>query len=238
MTGRPHDTERSWILCTRLAGVCALLAYFAVPVFHVVPWPAGRWVFFLIGPSIALAAFALLQACRHREGDVARTVGLWAVMIAGLYMHAMTVIQDGNFTTMRGRIAAAEDAVVEQTERAVLWGVNNVQLSLDIAFDLWIAGGAIFLAAGWMLKRRRRWLGILGLLAATFALGMNVWKYPAPPAEVGGIDGGPYLAAWLGLYLWLETRMRDDSDVFDTRASEPDLSLEEVVKDLHDRDKL
>jgi len=35
---------------------------------------------------------------------------------------------------------------------------------------------------------------------------MNIWKYPEPPAEVGGIDGGPYLATWFGFYLWLETR--------------------------------
>jgi len=185
-----------------------LLGYFAVPVFHLPPWPVGRWIFFMIGPSLSLGAFAFLQASRHREEDLARTVGLWAVMISGLFMHAMAVIQDGNFTTMRGRIAAAEDAVVEQTEKAVLWGVNNVQLSLDISFDIWITLGAFFLAAGLAMKRGRRWLGVLGLAVATFTIGMNIWKYPEPPAEVGGIDGGPYLATWFGFYLWLETRRR------------------------------
>ena len=203
----PDNHEKGWILCTRIAGVCALLGYFAVPVFHLPPWPVGRWIFFLIGPSLALGAFAFLQACRYRREDIARTIGLWAVMISGLFMHVMAVIQDGNFTTMRGRIAAAEDAVVKQTETAVLWGVNNVQLSLDICFDIWIAGGGFFLAAGLVLGPRRRWLGVLGFAAAALALGMNIWKYPAPPAEVGGIDGGPFLAAWFGFYLWLETRM-------------------------------
>ena len=205
---RSRDPEGGWLLCTRIAGVCALVFYFAVPVFHLPPWWLGRWMFFLIGPSLALGGFAFLQACRYRDHDVPRTVGLWAVMVSGLFMHVMAVIQDGNFTTMRERIAGAEDAVVEQTERAVLWGVNNVQLSLDICFDIWISGGGLFLAAGLLLRRGRRWLGGLGLAAAAFALAMNVWKYPAPPAEVGGIDGGPYLAAWFGLYLWLETRRR------------------------------
>jgi hypothetical protein len=205
---RPPDAERGWLLCTRIAGLCALVAYFVEPVFHLLPWVVGRWVFFMIGPSLALSGFAFLQVCRHREHDVPRTVGIWAVMIAGLYMHAMAVIQDGNFTTMRERIGGAEDAVVLQTEKAVLWGVNNVQLSLDICFDIWITGGAFFMAAGLLLGRGRRWLGALGLVAAIFALGMNVWKYPAPPAEVGGVDGGPFLAAWYGFYLWLETRRR------------------------------
>jgi len=206
MTTTTDDRERGWILCTRIAGVCALLGYFTVPVFHLPPWAFGRWIFFMIGPSLALGAFAFLQACRHRQESVPRTVGLWAVMISGLFMHAMAVIQDGNFTTMRQRIAAAEDAAVVQTEKAVLWGVNNVQLSLDISFDIWITGGAFFLAAGLALGPRRRWLGVIGVVVAVFTLGMNVWKYPAPPAEVGGIDGGPYLATWFGFYLWLETR--------------------------------
>jgi hypothetical protein len=208
MTLTPRTPERRWTLCTRIAGVCALLGYFAVPVFHLPPWAIGRWIFFLIGPSLALGAFAFLQACRHREEDVPRTIGLWGVMIAGLFMHLMAVIQDGNFTTMRGRIAAAEDAVVKQIEEAVLWGVNNVQLSLDICFDIWITGGAIFLAASLVLGRGPRWLGLLGLAVAAFTLGMNIWKYPEPPAEAGGIDGGPYLATWFGFYLWLETRVR------------------------------
>ncbi len=95
---------------------------------------------------------------------------------------------------------------MHQTEKAVMWGVNNVQLALDICFDIWITIGGTFLAAALLVKPGRRWLGALGLLAAAFAFGMNVWKYPAPPGEVGGIDGGPYLAVWFGLYLWFEIR--------------------------------
>jgi hypothetical protein len=200
------DYERRWMRCTRIAGVVALVFYFAIPVFHLPPWVVGRWMFFLIGPSIALASFAFLQGCRYREEDIARRIGLWAAMVAGMIMHLMAIIQDGNFTTMRGRLSATDDAAARQIEEAVLWGVNNVQLALDIGFDVWIAGGAIFLAIGLLLAGRRRWLGVAGLIAALFALGMNMWKYPSPPAESGGIDGGPYLAAWLGVYLWLETR--------------------------------
>ena len=206
MTTTTADPAVGWLRCTWISGVAALAGYFAVPVFHLPPWNVGRWIFFLTGAALALAAFAFLQVCRHREEEVLRTVGLWAAMISGLFMHAMAVIQDGNFTTMRRRIGAAEDAVIQQTEKAVMWGVNNVQLSLDICFDIWITIGGVFLAAALVVKPGRRWLGILGLLAAAFAFGMNVWKYPAPPAEVGGIDGGPFLAAWFGLYLWLEIR--------------------------------
>jgi hypothetical protein len=198
--------ESGWLRCAWIAGVAALLGYFAVPVFHLPPWSVGRWIFFLTGASMSLAAFALLQLFRLRGEGVLRTIGVWAVMIAGLFMHAMAVIQDGNFTTMRGRIAGAEDAVAEQTEKAVMWGVNNVQLSLDICFDIWITLGGLFLAASLLNRPGRRWLGGLGVAAALFAFGMNAWKYPAPPAEVGGIDGGPYLAAWFGLYIWFEAR--------------------------------
>jgi hypothetical protein len=221
--------ERRWILCTRVAGVTALATYFAVPVFHLPPWAVGRWLFFLIGPSLALGAYAFMQACKHRDEQVLRTSGLWAVMISGLFMHLMAVIQDGNFTTMRRRILAAEDATVEQIERAVLWGVNNVQLSLDICFDIWIAGGAMLLAAGLALTRGLRWFGWLGLAIAAFTLGMNIWKYPEPPAEVGGIDGGPYLATWFGVYLWLETRKsRGGAHSSPTSTSSPGTSTTRV----------
>lgn len=201
-----REPELSWLRCTWIAGVLALLGYFAVPVFHLPPWSVGRWIFFLTGPSIAISAYAFQQACRVRRPDVLRGIGLWAMTIAGLFMHAMAVIQDGNFTTMRPRIAAAEDATVRQIESAVLWGTNNVQLSLDICFDIWITIGGVFLASGLLVRSGRRWLGALGLAAALFAFGMNAWKYPDPPAEVGAIDGGPYLAAWFGLYLALEIR--------------------------------
>ena len=208
MTNIRHRPEQNWLICARVAGVIALLCYFAVPVFHLPPWGVGRWIFFLIGPAIALATFALLQACKYRDDDIARSIGLGSVIVAGLFMHLMAVIQDGNFTTMRRRLSSAEDALHKQIEESVLWGVNNVQLSLDICFDIWIAGGAAFLAASLLPKHRQRWIGIIGLAVVAFTLGMNVWKYPAPPAEVGGIDGGPYLAAWLGIYLWFETRFK------------------------------
>jgi hypothetical protein len=206
MSSAAGAREAAWIRCTWIAGVSALTGYFAVPVFHLPPWAVGRWIFFLTGAALSLAAFAFLRACRDRGEEVLRDVGLWAVMISGLFMHAMAVIQDGNFTTMRTRIAEAGTAAVKQTETAVMWGVNNVQLSLDICFDIWISIGAAFLAAGLVLKEGRRWLGALGLLATAFAFGMNAWKYPAPPAEVGGLDGGPFLAAWFGLYMWFELR--------------------------------
>ena len=207
MTHRDHlDLERRWVRCTWAAGSLALLGYFTESVFNLLPLSIGRWVFFLTGASLSLSAFAFLQATRHRQQQVLRTVGLWAIMISGFFMHAMAVIQDGNFTTMGRRIAAAEDAAVLQSERAVLWGVNNVQLSLDICFDIWITIGGFFLASSLLLQPGRRWLGVLGLASAGFAFGMNVWMYPEPPVEAGGVDGGPYLATWLGLYLWFEIR--------------------------------
>lgn len=206
MTTVADPTGRAWLRCSWIAGAAALAGYFAVPVFHLPPWSVGRWIFFLTGAALSLAAFAFLQACRLRSDDVLRTIGLWSAVVAGLFMHAMAVIQDGNFTTMRGRISAAETAAVAQTEKAVMWGVNNVQLSLDICFDIWITIGGLFLAAALLAKPGRRWLGTLGLLTAGFAFAMNAWKYPAPPAEVGGIDGGPFLAAWFGVYLLVEIR--------------------------------
>lgn len=201
-------SERAWIRTTQIAGVCALVFYFAEPVFHVVPRGVGRWMFFLIGPAIALAAFAMLRALAARREDVARTIGLSAAVVAGLVMHLMAVIQTGNFTAMQARIAAAETAEARTIDTAVMQGVNNVQLSLDIGFDLWIAAAGLFLAVSALRTPGRRILGAIGLAAAAFALGMNVAFYPDPPAENGGIDGGPYLAGWFGVWLWLETRRR------------------------------
>ena len=36
---------------------------------------------------------------------------------------------------------------------------------------------------------------------------MNASTPLSESAEVGGVDGGPYLAAWFGIYLWIETRL-------------------------------
>ena len=130
-------------------------------------------------------------------------LGVLSTVIAGVVVNAMAVIQDSNFTMMRQRIQEAEQETAKEMFRKVLWGVNDVQLSLDIVFDIWISMGCVLFAAGVFFYYRSRLFGVLGAVIGAMALGVNFATLPTPPASAGLFDPGPFVATWMGLFLAL-----------------------------------
>ncbi len=196
--------EQEWFWIAVVAGILALFCYFFSAVFHVFPWAVGRILFYAFGPSLALAAFAvgflLREEGRWRPFFAA---GVLFVCIAGIAVNMMAVIQDSNFTMMAESIAEAESESAKNVLKEILWGINWVQLSFDIVFDIWIAGGTFFLALGALRYLGQRLLGISGMLIGAMALGVNFATLPHPPAESGLFDPGPLVATWMGVFLGL-----------------------------------
>ncbi len=196
--------EREWFWTAVVAGILALFCYFFSAVFHVFPWAFGRVLFYAFGPSLALAAFAV--------GFLLREEGRWRpffatgvlfICVAGIAVNMMAVIQDSNFTMMAESINEAESESTRNMLKEILWGINWVQLSFDIVFDIWIAGGTFFLALGALRYLRQRLVGISGMAIGAMALGVNFATLPHPPAEAGLFDPGPLVATWMGVFLGL-----------------------------------
>ena len=196
--------DREWYWIALVAGILALFCYFFSSVFQIFPRPVGRILFYAFGPCLALAAvavgFLLREEGRWRPYF---TVGLLFTFVAGIAVNMMAVIQDSNFTMMAESIREAEAESTREMLKEILWGINWVQLSFDIVFDIWIAAGTFFLALGALLYLRQRVLGITGIVISATALGVNFATLPRPPAESGLFDPGPFVATWMGVFLGL-----------------------------------
>jgi hypothetical protein len=201
-TREASDHEWYWIAV--VAGSLALFCYFFSSVFDILPSKISRVLFYSFGPCLTLGAFAagVLLRANSRSRPFFQ-VGILFVCVAGIAVNMMAVIQDSNFTMMGRAIAEAELEATKDALERVLWGINWVQLSFDIVFDIWIAGGCFFLALGTFRYLRQRILGGIGMLIAAMVLGINFATLPHPPAESGLFDPGPLCAIWLGIFLGL-----------------------------------
>lgn len=200
---RTRDGQE-WYWIAVVAGILALFCYFFSSVFNVFPWAVGRALFYTFGPSLTLSAFAVGFLLRE-EGRWRPffSVGVLFTCIAGVAVNMMAVIQDSNFTMMAESIAEAELESAKDMLKEILWGINWVQLSLDIVFDIWIAAGTFFLALGALVYFGQRLVGISGMAIGAMAIGVNFATLPHPPAESGLFDPGPFVATWMGIFLGL-----------------------------------
>lgn len=191
-----------WLVLAVTIGTASLVCYFFSSVIKGLPWEVGRLLFYGFGPTLALSAFCFGRLLRRLAGQRPLfEFGILSIVIAGVVVNLMAVIQDSNFTVMHERILEAELEATKDDLRRVLMGVNNVQLSLDISFDIWIATGCFCLALGALFYFRQRWFGGLGALIGAWVLGVNLATVPTPPADVGLLDPGPFAATWLGCML-------------------------------------
>ena len=195
---------QEWYWIALVAGILALFCYFFSSVFSVFPWAVGRVLFYAFGPCLTLSAlavgFLLREQGRWRPFFAA---GVLFTCVAGVAVNMMAVIQDSNFTMMAESIAEAELESTRELLKEILWGINWVQLSFDIVFDIWIAAGTFFLALGALLYLEQRLVGVSGMAIGAMALGVNFATLPHPPAESGLFDPGPFVATWMGVFLGL-----------------------------------
>ena len=72
-----------------------------------------------------------------------------------------------------------------------------VWLGLDVAWDIYIGVGTLlFAAAAYTHEWFGRIIGIFGIVIAVLLLFLNLWTFPAPPANAGLFDVGPLVGGW------------------------------------------
>jgi purine-cytosine permease-like protein len=76
-------------------------------------------------------------------------------------------------------------------------GLNNVQLGMDITWDVLICTATILFSYS-MIKKTGSWkiVGFIGLALGLLLLSFNLYYFPKPPESVGSIDWGPFVAIW------------------------------------------
>ncbi len=75
--------------------------------------------------------------------------------------------------------------------------MQAVWLGLDVAWDVYIGLGTVLFGVS-MLRHPRfgRPFGISGIILGLGLLVLNLYTFPAPPANAGLMDLGPFIGFW------------------------------------------
>lgn len=175
-----NPAEIRWIQAGVVAGICASAFYPSLLFAPLPPGPAAA-VAALLGPAIGVGSLGLRQLIRLHGGSVLATIGAIHNLIAGALFSAMAMVQ----LAVRQRTSSEADDLV------------GVWLGLDVAWDVYIGLGTIFLAGAMWDHPRYRWpFAAPGLVLGFLVLGLNLATFPTPPAEADLFDVGPFVGLW------------------------------------------
>lgn len=194
--------HKDWLIHAGVFGLIALPSYLFSAVF-VVPIPAiERILFFVWGPTFALAVYCMGHWMRRDYDSIALRLAVMMNVGAGMIVTIMAAVQTLNGAISVEKIDGTTDEQLIWLYKAAFTGTNHTQLGIDVAFDVWVSlGTALFALATVRHFAFRPWLGIAGIVVALGTLINNLIHFPWPPADRGGVDGGPLVGVWWGLLL-------------------------------------
>lgn len=176
--------EIRWIKTGIVAGILASILY---PALLVLPGPsvsvtaaAG-----FLGLSIGIGSLGLMKLITLAGPSVSATIGAVANFTAGALFTGMALVQ------LAVKQVGIENSLALQRDLEGVW------LGLDVAWDVYIGVGTVFLAWAVSSHPRFRWVyAAPGLLLGAGLLILNLAAFPQPPASMGWIDLGPFVGLW------------------------------------------
>ena len=183
-----YDLSASWIRIGPVAGLLGIAAYFAA-VAGVLPSRVTLVLVFSMGPLLSVAFLGFYHFHRaHRNSAALQTATVFGV-IAGTLVNLMLVVQQSLFIGLPSATRA--------TMGPAWAGLNWIQLGIDVSWDIYISVAIILL--GMVLWKHPRFgivLGGITIFAGSLLLVLNLWTFPAPPADSGLFDVGPFVGVW------------------------------------------
>jgi hypothetical protein len=176
-----------------VGGFCAVAAYTLIVIGDLIGLPkfAAIMLAACFGPLLLVASYGLRDCIRLNGPSVSAELGFVFNSAAAALVTAMFLVQIGvgdAFPPLQDRDAAAVVTVHM---------VDRVQLSLDMAWDVFATMGAVLFGLS-MLSHPRlgRLLGALGITVGSALFALNLCAFPRQPTEIGWPDLGPALGAW------------------------------------------
>ena len=175
--------------------ICGFITVFVFPAMILLDLPvqfaltlAASFGILLLISSIGLYHFISLN-----KNSVTLQLGVLFNIIASSVVVLMITVQLGLFSGIK---AYGQD-VQPEVKTYVFKTTNLTQLSLDVAWDIFISLGTILLAVS-MLSHPRlgKIIGGAGIIIGAGLLVLNIYTFPIPPGEAGLIDLGPFTALW------------------------------------------
>lgn len=187
---------KSWILVGIGIG---LVTAFIYPIMLFVALPDKLLAVFAgcFGPLLAIASIGSYYFISLHRKTVVVQIAAMANVAAGLTVNLMMVVQ----LSVNQFMSRSLETAISGPSREILEGswkvVNQVQLGLDISWDIFISVGTLLFAVA-MLRHPKlgRILGFSGILIGAGIFVVNFLTFPMPPAESGLFDLGPVMGFW------------------------------------------
>ena len=187
-----HSIDITWIKIGIIAGFLATIIY-PLLIFAPMPRLLSVILIFAVGPLLSISSVGLYKFIQLHRKTVSLQIAMVSNIIAGTLFCVMLVVQMALRFPMLDRIERTGD---ESVREIVNW-IWNVDLGLDLSWDLYIALGTFFFALN-MLRHPKlgKIVGGIGILVTVAMLGFNIYTFPDPPADAGLFDLGPFVGLW------------------------------------------
>lgn len=173
------------------AGFGACIAY-PVGAFAPLPIPIRLTLLTFFGPLLGLGCYGLYRLISLTRRSACAGIGVAANAIAGALFTSMMLVQ----------LSAGHRG--EDARALAVW------LGLDVAFDVYMGLGTIFLALA-VMRHESFGLsfGLTGLTIGSVLIVLNLATFPTPPAAAGLFDVGPIVGTWylaITIASWIKLR--------------------------------
>ena len=211
---------RTWIRVGAISGLVAAISY---PTLILAPLPLAAVAFLtcLFGVSLSLAAVGGYHFIALHKATITLQIGAAAEVIAGVLVICMLLIQLAVNKTMESILSTAEAAGTTEIANSIWLAVDQVQLGIDVAWDVYISIGTLLIA--WNLRSHPRFgpfFGWPGVVIASSLLVLNLVTFPTPPSQAGLVDLGPALGLWsLAMAIRIVLSLKWADQVLEARES-------------------
>jgi hypothetical protein len=180
----------SW---TRIGIASGLVACFVYPLMVYVPLPRLAQVSLAasFGPALAAASAALARILQARRRTPSAELAGVCNSLAGALVTAMLIVQ----LAITYSTAPAGDEALTRLVKRRIW---DVDLGLDVSFDVFIGLGTLLFALNMMADPRfGRAMGWAGaFISVVMVLGANFYFFPDPPRDHGFPEVGLFVGLW------------------------------------------
>lgn len=156
------------------------------------------WVAVLLvacfGPFLLIASYGLREVIRLNGPNTAAELAFYFNLGAAVLVTAMFMTQLG----VRDAFPPSAERTEDMTR--IVRMLDHVQLSLDVAWDVFITiGTMLFGLSMFSHPRLGRLPGILGIAAGASVLALNLYTFPIPPYVAELADFGPVIGLWYAI---------------------------------------
>lgn len=181
-----------------------IVSFYLTTALNLIDYPQRLFVIliFAISPVAIFGVLSVAKSLSVHSDSISLQLAKVFGFIAFAIFEAVMCVQAGTRVYYREKLlTSTEDESIKQIAQLIFKGVNSVQFTMDVAFDIFYC--LMIILFSFLMIRNKNFgkaVGGLGIFSGLGLLLLNLWTFPYPPAESGLVDFGPLTGAW---WIWV-----------------------------------